>query len=411
MQTLTIHPPDQLKPAIIDLPSSKSISNRLLILNALSYSPWPVKNLSDSDDTRALYTALHSNATIFNVGAAGTTMRFLTAFLSRIVGEWTITGSERMKERPSGVLVDALREIGAKIDYLEKEGYPPLKIFGSSLQGKTLELPGNISSQYISALLMIAPRVSNGLTLKLIGDITSRPYLHLTLKLMEQYGVKSVWKDDTITVPEQPMTPVKVKAEADWSAASYWFQIVALSAKGTEVVLKGLERYSLQGDSKVAELFESLGVKHKFSQKGLVLTCTGETAKRFAYNFTDQPDLAQTFAVTCACLGIPFHLTGLHTLKIKETDRITALINESRKLGFVFTTNNVDDLCWNGTKEEAEERPLINTYHDHRMAMAFAPACLTQGALQIENPSVVRKSYPGFWDDMGKAGFVIENQD
>ncbi|WP_044114807.1 3-phosphoshikimate 1-carboxyvinyltransferase [Anaerophaga thermohalophila] len=408
MQTVTIHPPKQLNQAVISLPSSKSISNRLLILNALSYSPWPVKNLSDSDDTRALYTALHSNANIFNVGAAGTTMRFLTAFLSRVVGEWIITGSERMKERPIGVLVDALREIGAKIDYLEKEGYPPLKIFGSSLQGKTLELPGNISSQYISALLMIAPCVSNGLTLKLMGDITSRPYIHLTLKLMEQYGVKSEWKDNMITVPEQPMTPVKVKAEADWSAASYWFQIAALSGGSSSIVLKGLDRYSWQGDSKVAELFESLGVKHKFSQKGLVLTSTGETTKRFAYNFTDQPDLAQTFAVTCACLGIPFHLTGLHTLRIKETDRINALITEARKLGFVFTTNNVDDLSWDGTKEEAEEQPLINTHHDHRMAMAFAPACLTRGALQIENPSVVSKSYPGFWQDLAKAGFAVE---
>ena len=408
MTKFKVKAPGQLNNIQIDLPSSKSISNRLLILNALSFSPFPVKNLSDSDDTRALATALTSNASIFNVGAAGTTMRFLTAFLSRIVGEWIVTGSERMKERPIGVLVDALTQIGAKIEYTEKEGYPPLKIYGSSLQGKTLELPGNISSQYISALLMIAPTVTDGLTLKLKGDITSRPYIHLTLKLMEQYGIHSEWQDDTITVSEQPFTPMAAKAEGDWSAASYWFQIVALAKEEATITLSGLDRYSLQGDSKVAELFNQLGVKHKYSQKGLQLTKAGEKTNRFSYDFTDQPDLAQTFAVTCACLDIPFHLTGLHTLKIKETDRINALIAEARKLGFIFSSNNIDDLKWDGKKESASSPASISTYHDHRMAMAFAPAALTDGPLIIENPEVVTKSYPGYWDDLEKAGLNVE---
>ncbi|MFO8000669.1 MAG: 3-phosphoshikimate 1-carboxyvinyltransferase, partial [Marinilabilia sp.] len=246
METQKIIPPKCPTPATIHLPASKSISNRLLILNALSYSPYPVKNLSDSDDTRVLAKALHSNSNVFDVGAAGTSMRFLTAFLSHIVGEWTITGSERMKERPISVLVDALREIGAKIEYTEKEGYPPLRIFGSALQGKTLELPGDVSSQYISALLMIAPIVSDGLTLKLTGNITSRPYIQLTLKLMEQYGVKSTWRGDEIHVPEQPMKPREMKVEADWSAASYWFQMVALGGENTQMTLQGLDRYSLQ---------------------------------------------------------------------------------------------------------------------------------------------------------------------
>jgi 3-phosphoshikimate 1-carboxyvinyltransferase len=407
METIKIIPPKQLKQTIIELPASKSISNRLLILNALSYSSYPVKNLSDSDDTRALAAALTSSANIFNVGAAGTTMRFLTAFLSRIVGEWIITGSERMKERPIGVLVDALREIGAKIEYTEKEGYPPLRIFGSSLQGKTLELPGNISSQYISALLMIAPCVTDGLILKLTGNITSRPYIDLTLKLMSQYGAAAEWNGNTIRVAGQPLKPVEVKAEGDWSAASYWFQIVALDGSDGKVILKGLDRYSLQGDSAVAELFNQLGVKHKFSQKGLILSHSREKTSRFKYDFTDQPDLAQTFAVTCACLGIPFHLTGLHTLKIKETDRISALITEARKFGFVFTSNNVDDLKWDGTTIEATENPVISTYHDHRMAMAFAPVCLTQGSFSIANPDVVSKSYPRYWDDLKEAGFFI----
>lgn len=408
MTNIKITTPGQIANATIDLPSSKSISNRLLILNALSYSPYPVKNLSDSDDTRALAVALTSNANLFNVGAAGTTMRFLTAFLSRIVGQWIITGSERMKERPIGVLVDALKELGANIEYTEKEGYPPLKILGSSLQGKTLELPGDISSQYISALLMIAPTVTDGLTLKLKGDITSRPYISLTLKLMEQFGIKSEWTDDTIIVPEQELKPVESKAEGDWSAASYWFQIVALARGDASIKLKGLDRYSLQGDSEVADLFTQLGVKHKFSQKGLQLTKSGEVTRHFSYNFTNQPDLAQTFAVTCACLNIPFHLTGLHTLKIKETDRISALIAEAEKLGFVFSTNDIDDLKWDGTKTEITESPVISTYHDHRMAMAFAPAAITFESIVIENPEVVSKSYPGYWEDLKKAGFEME---
>jgi 3-phosphoshikimate 1-carboxyvinyltransferase len=408
MTNKKVSAPKQLKNIKIDLPSSKSISNRLLILNALSYNPYPVKNLSDSDDTRALAVALTSNANLFNVGAAGTTMRFLTAFLSRIVGEWIITGSERMKERPIGVLVDALKELGANIEYTEKEGYPPLKILGSSLQGKTLELPGNISSQYISALLMIAPTVTDGLTLKLKGDITSRPYINLTLKLMEQFGVQSEWTDNTIIVPEQELKPVESKAEGDWSAASYWFQIAALAKDDANVTLKGLDRYSLQGDSKVANLFTQLGVKHKFSQKGLQLSKSGELTKHFSYDFTDQPDLAQTFAVTCACLNIPFHLTGLHTLKIKETDRINALIAEARKLGFAFTTNDVNDLKWDGTKTEMTAPPVISTYHDHRMAMAFAPAAIACGTMTIENPEVVSKSYPNYWKDLREAGFEME---
>jgi 3-phosphoshikimate 1-carboxyvinyltransferase len=408
MAKLKVTAPKEIKNTEINLPSSKSISNRLLILNALSYSPFPVKNLSDSDDTKALATALTSNASLFNVGAAGTTMRFLTAFLSRIVGEWIITGSARMKERPISVLVDALQEIGAKIEYTEKEGYPPLKIFGSSLQGKTLELPGNISSQYISALLMIAPTVTDGLTLKLIGDITSRPYINLTLKLMEQFGIQYTWTNNTIVVPEQQFKAVETKAEGDWSAASYWLQIVALSKNNNTVTLGGLDRYSLQGDAEVANLFDQLGVKHKFSQKGLQLTKSGTPTRHFSYDFTDQPDLAQTFAVTCACLNVPFHLKGLHTLKIKETDRINALINEARKLGFIFTTNDVDDLKWEGQREEVSGPATISTYHDHRMAMAFAPAALTNDQIFIEDPEVVTKSYPDYWDDLVKAGFGVE---
>ncbi len=400
-------PPESIKNATIDLPASKSISNRLLILNALSYSPWPVKNLSDSDDTQSLAKVLESDTNVFDVGAAGTTMRFLTAFLSRIVGEWTLTGSDRMKQRPIHVLVDALRQLGAKIEYMEKEGFPPLKIFGSSLEGKPIELPGDISSQYISALLMIAPSIAGGLTLKLKGEITSRPYIHLTLKLMELYGIQSQWEGAEIRVDEQPLKPQQVRAEGDWSAASYWFQIVALAKPGSELVLRGLDKTSLQGDARVATMFNELGVTHRFSKKGVVLTNTGQKTSSFKYNFSDQPDLAQTFAVTCACLGIPFHLTGLHTLTIKETNRIEALILEAAKLGFAFASNGTDDLRWEGQKKKISQIPVIETYHDHRMAMAFAPAALSLGPIVINDPAVVSKSYPGFWDDLKKTGWGI----
>jgi 3-phosphoshikimate 1-carboxyvinyltransferase len=230
----------------INLPASKSISNRVLIINALCYNPYPVKNLSDSDDTQVLQQALFSNQNKFDIGHAGTAMRFLTAFLSKIVGEWEVTGSERMKQRPIGILVDALIQLGANIEYMEKEGFPPLKIFGSHLKGKTLELDGSISSQYISALLMIAPTIENGLILKLKGDITSRSYIELTLKLMASFGIQYKWKGNTITVPEQNYLPGEFTVEADWSGASYWYQIMALAENG-EVLLENLQTQQFAG--------------------------------------------------------------------------------------------------------------------------------------------------------------------
>ncbi|WP_289053064.1 3-phosphoshikimate 1-carboxyvinyltransferase [Carboxylicivirga marina] len=390
----------------IQLPSSKSISNRLLLLNALSYSPYEIKNLSDSDDTKAMLGVLNSNSTTFDVGAAGTSMRFLTAFLSKIVGEWVLTGSSRMKERPIKTLVDALNQLGAKIGYIEKEGYPPLRIFGSNLEGGELELPGNVSSQYISALLMIAPTIENGLKLTLTGDIISRPYLEMTLALMKDFGVESHWKDNVITVPEGHYQPKVATAESDWSAASYWYEIAALNPE-LSINLKGLKKISLQGDSNIKAMFEVLGVKTKFSQKGTFLSNIGTKAKKFTYNFINEPDLAQTLAVTCCLMDKPFHFTGLQTLKIKETDRITALINELKKMGYKLSTNDVDDLSWNGEKEtiSSEEPIVIDTYKDHRMAMAFAPAVIKFPNLLIDNPMVITKSYPNYWQDIAQAGY------
>jgi 3-phosphoshikimate 1-carboxyvinyltransferase len=389
------------------LPTSKSISNRALILNALAYSSKPINNLSDSDDTQLLIKALQSDSSKFDVGAAGTTMRFLTAFLSKIVGEWTITGSERMKQRPIKLLVEALNKLGAKIEYIEKEGYPPLRIFGSALEGGDLELAGDVSSQYISALLMIAPSMKNGLRLTLTGEIISRPYILLTLKMMETFGVKSYWKDNVITVPEGNYQPTDFTVEADWSAVSYWYETAALN-KGCRLTLKGVKRYSEQGDSKVAELFTQLGVGSKFTKNGWVLSNTEKIVNQFNYNFIEQPDLAQTFAVTCCCLGVPFKFTGLQTLKIKETDRINALIDELKKLGFVLKSNNVDNLVWDGTTCEKDDIPCIATYKDHRMAMAFAPAVSSVGNIEVDDPAVVSKSYPKFWDHLKEFGYVIE---
>ena len=396
--------PTHIEPYKVALPTSKSISNRALILNALAYSAQPIKNLSDSDDTQLMLKALQSNSNTFDVGAAGTTMRFLTAFLSKIVGEWTITGSARMKERPIKILVEALNQLGAKIEYIEKEGYPPLRIFGSAMEGGSLELPGNVSSQYISALLMIGPSMKNGLQLTLTGDIISRPYIHLTLQMMESYGIQSQWKENVISVPSGTYQSTSFTVEADWSAASYWFEIAALN-KGCELQLQGVKRYSEQGDAKVATLFEQLGVSHRFSQKGLFLKNTGNTVKHFHYNFIEQPDLAQTFAVTCCCLGIPFNFTGLQTLKIKETDRINALITELKKMGFILSSNQIDNLIWDGSTCDKNETPCIATYKDHRMAMAFAPAAASIGCIQIEDPAVVSKSYPKYWEHIKAFGY------
>lgn len=404
-----IKSPASLK-ASIQLPASKSICNRALILNALSYSPYDIRNLSDCDDTEVMVNALHSNDRDFDIKAAGTAMRFLTAFLAKVVGEWTITGTERMKNRPIKILVDALNALGGKIEYMEKEGYPPLRIFGSAMQGGEISLPGGVSSQYISALLMIAPLMENGLTLHLEGTVISKPYIHLTLQLMKQFGVNAEWKDQTIKVVPQEYAPVRFTVESDWSAASYWYEMMALSGNA-EIELLGLFKNSLQGDAAGAKLFAELGVGTTFTERGVILKHTGNVAKKLNYNFVNEPDLAQTFVVTCVLLNIPFRFTGLQSLKIKETDRIEALKKELRKLGYLLTDVNGSILEWNGERCEPEAHPVIDTYEDHRMAMAFAPAGLVRpGGIEIADPGVVSKSYPHYWENLKEAGFEVEEQ-
>ena len=382
----------------INLPASKSISNRALILNALAYSPYDIQNLSDCDDTQVTMKALDSNDRTFDIGAAGTAMRFLTAFLSKTVGEWVITGSERMKQRPVKLLVDALNSLGARIEYMEKEGFPPLKIVGRALMGGEIRMNGGVSSQYISALMMIAPFMQNGLKIILEGNVISVPYIRMTMSMMKEYCVKVNFENNVIEIEPQTYQPIKYKVESDWSAASYWYEILSIAGKG-QIFLSGLNQNSYQGDSKVAELFMQLGVKTNYQPEGVLLTTTKNNVLKFEYNFVNQPDLAQTFAVTCCLKNIPFHFNGVESLKIKETNRIVALTNELHKLGYVLNEPVEGQLAWNGERCEPAKEISIATYEDHRMAMAFAPTAMVT-PITIEHPEVVSKSYPNFWEDI-----------
>ena len=392
----------------IQLPSSKSISNRALIINALGNGTHHPENLSDCDDTQVMIRALNDDKETIDIMAAGTAMRFLTAYLSVTPGTRIITGTERMQQRPIQVLVNALREWGADIEYVANDGFPPLRITGRELRKDTISLPGNVSSQYISALLMIAPVLTNGLTIRLTGDIISRPYINLTLQLMNDFGVRAEWTDDhRLKVEPQAYHSTPFYVESDWSAASYWFQIVALS-KEAEVTLPGLFKDSYQGDSQVAGIFRSLGVETIYKDKTVILKKNGKSVERLDYDFINQPDLAQTFVVTCALLNIPFRFSGLQSLKIKETDRMAALITEMRKLGYILHETDGSVLSWEGERCTTEEHPAIDTYEDHRMAMAFAPTCLALPEILINNPQVVSKSYPRYWEDLRQAGFIIK---
>lgn len=391
----------------IKLAASKSISNRALILKALSNSPYPIENLSDCDDTRVMVETFASKGKLFDIGAAGTSMRFLTAYLSKLPGEWEITGTERMQKRPINILVEALNAIGAHIEYLKVKGFPPLKIKGKALLGGEIYLSGGVSSQFISALLMIAPTMEKGLIIHLEGDVISVPYIKLTLKIMAEFGVKSDWEGNTIRIYPTEYKPIKYTVESDWSAASYWYEMAAL-ANNANIELKGLFKDSGQGDSKVAELFLDLGVNTEYIDGGVVLTKTDRIAKKMFHNFINEPDLAQTFVVTCCLKNIPFLFTGLQSLKIKETDRIEALKIEMRKLGYVITDSQDSILEWDGERCEPEADPVIATYEDHRMAMAFAPAAIILEHLKIDEPKVVTKSYPNYWNDLRKVGFEIE---
>lgn len=408
----TIRAPGKLSAEVV-LPASKSISNRALIMHALSGGEDIPHNLSDCDDTEVMVKALRDLPEVIDIKAAGTAMRFMTAYLSTLNGSHVITGTERMRHRPIGILVDALRYIGAEIEYMGEEGYPPLKVRGRRLQGGRLEIPGNVSSQYISALLMIGPCLKGGLELKLEGGVISRPYIDLTLWMMGEFGAEAEWEDmDTIKVKPKPYVPREYTIESDWSASSYWYEIMALSGRrDDEVRLCGLNDGSKQGDSIARYIFSLLGVKTFFEGGVVKLRNIGRSVKRLEYDFLNAPDLAQTFVVCCVAKGVHFHFTGLQTLKIKETDRIEALKTELRRLGYIIKDINGKELLWEGErcKPELEDTALIgiNTYEDHRMALAFAPLAMTMPEIRINNPQVVTKSYPHFWDELKRAGFYI----
>jgi 3-phosphoshikimate 1-carboxyvinyltransferase len=407
----------------VALTGSKSECNRALIIEALSNGKVQVQNVSDAADAVLLAGILREDALIsgtgdlksqisnlksINIGPAGTAMRFLTAYLTLGEEEVILTGSERMKQRPIGILVDALRKLGAVIDYEENEGFPPLKIKGG-LQQQTnqITIKGDISSQYITALLLIAARLPMGLELHIEGELTSRPYVEMTLAMLEQSGIKHTWNDNVIAIAPQEFKTTSIYIEPDWSAASYWYAIAAL-ADEAELFLPGLIQYSLQGDSVITELMANFGITSQFKDSGVYLQKEVKPIQRKIFDLKECPDLAQTIIVVCAALGHDATFTGLETLKIKETDRIAALQNELGKMGVkLIEKGQVYKLdC---SEKFIPEKMFIKTYEDHRMAMAFAPLALIIPQLEVEEAKVVEKSYPAFWSDLEGVGFEVKN--
>ncbi len=387
----------------LHISGSKSISNRFLIMEALGDKNVEVDNLSNSDDSEVMQHILaNRDQYSWDVGHAGTAMRFLTAFAAIQKRDIKLCGSERMHQRPIGPLVEALRNLGAQITYLEEEGYPPLLINGQGIKGGVLKIDGQMSSQFISALAMIAPCISEGLHIEIQNELVSRPYLAMTLDMMSEFKVQSVWKDNVIVIPEQSYAIHDYKVESDWSSASYWFSFIALGIL-PEIELSDYFKSSSQGDSELVNIFEQLGVESHMENGGLVLTNSGECCEFFSYNFHEQPDVAQTVAVCCFILGIPAELTGLETLPIKETNRLMALQVELEKLGAEVNIKNQDTLVLTKRNRDIPNEPIqIATYKDHRMAMSFAPVAFIYPNIEILDRAVVTKSYPNFWQDLAK---------
>lgn len=391
----------------VQLTSSKSESNRSLLINALSGNKLTLRNLSAARDTETMTRLLNEQPETWDVLDAGTTMRFCTAYLAIHGKENIITGTERMLERPIGILAEALMKLGAKVEYLGKEGYPPLKITGIEEQlTNELELPGNVSSQFISALLMIAPCLPDGLNLRLTTEVFSRPYIEMTLRLMDHFGAKSKWKDDTICIESQDYKANTYTIESDWSGASYWYSMAAMN-RGAQVKLLGLREKSLQGDQEISRIMTSMGVNTIYDDQGANLVKINTVKKTIELDFKKCPDLAQTVMVAAAVKGIPLKMTGLESLRIKETDRIDAMQRELAKLGAELTEN---DHTWELKPGELPKGALIETYDDHRMAMAFAPLSMAMDVM-IEDPSVVKKSYPAFWDDLESMNITVNRKE
>ena len=424
MNTITIKKTDSDLKGSILLPASKSISNRLLIIKELSSTDFSIENLSDSDDTVLLVELFRkirerqgaTSMTELNTANAGTVMRFLTAYLSMVPGKWILTGSERMKQRPIGILVDGLKSMGARIDYLSRLGYPPVMIHGTPLKGREIIVDPGISSQFVSALMLIGPKVPGGLTMHLSGTAVSFPYVNMTIGLLEKFGVHVIHERSRIIIPETDYVPSDYHVEADWSAAAFWYEAAALSDHA-DLMLEGLQNDSLQGDSIITEIFRALNIATEFTGHGVHLTKPSDPVKNniLKFNFSDHPDIAPPLMTACALLGLHGSFSGLKSLQIKETDRLTALKNEYEKVGIkaeTYTTGNlIPAMEIPSSQLNFHPGLLINTYGDHRMAMTFAPMALRSGTVMIENPGVVTKSYPGFWNDLASLGFEISIQD
>ena len=392
--------------AQLTITGSKSETNRLLLLQAL-YPQLTIENQSNSDDSIAMHKALNSQEKTKDIHHAGTAMRFLTAFFAtKENSDIILTGSQRMQERPIALLVDALNALGGKITYVKEKGFPPLSIVGQQLEGGEVTLPANISSQYISAILLIAPKLEKGVRLHLEGEITSLPYIKMTLALLERLGIKTSFEGKTIEIPYQDTIEKQTQVvESDWSSASYWFSTLCLAEEG-EIHLSNYREDSLQGDAVLRKIYRQLGVESHFEGNTLILKkITGfELPVKIELDLVEAPDIAQTIAVSCYGLGVACHLTGLHTLKIKETDRLLALEKELSKLGAVITVDDKSLLL--AATQNFQSNQSIDTYHDHRMAMAFAPLGL-KIPLFINDAGVVSKSYPSFWEDIKSTGFQV----
>lgn len=400
------------------------------MIQALSKQRFRTTNLADSQDTQILAEILknethgeHHQAlqklgveVTYYTGPGGTTIRFLTAFFAMREGVRILSGSERMNERPIRPLVDALNALGARITYLGKEGCPPLRIEGKKLKGGDLDVSSDVSSQFITSLLLIAPALEDGLRLHLKGPTVSRSYIKMTLKVLEHFGIKTSWEGNTISIPHQEFQGWDYHIESDWSSASYWYEMAAL-ADEADIRIRGLRRKSIQGDSVVADLFQFFGVNTEFTEDGIRIKKSGYMSEAVGFDFSDYPDIAQTAGVTAAALNIPLQMNGLETLRVKETDRIEALSAELKKIGANTSANgpaNLEikrsDKKWEANDDLPFKTPSFETYHDHRMAMAFAPLALILPEIRIQDPKVVSKSYPDFWNDLKGMGFEIKEE-
>jgi 3-phosphoshikimate 1-carboxyvinyltransferase len=421
MKVLSVNKADRNITGHIILPFSKSISNRALIIHAIAGFNQAIEGLSDADDTRKLKklllkikSATHGESPVsLDCRDAGTVFRFLTAVLAGTDGHWLLTGTSRMKERPIGSLVDALRQLGVRIDYAGDEGFPPLIINGKRLAGRKVEIEADISSQFVSAMLMIAPALKGGLELILRKPVSSLPYIMMTLKMMDLFGVKTIFKGDRIVVPGQPYKYTKISIEPDWSSAAFWYELAAFSVDAG-ILLQGLKKNSLQGDAILHEIYNSFGVKTQFTESGAYLTKHNKRVSCFNFDFSNHPDLALPVIITCIGLNIPFNICGLENLRIKESDRLHALRIELGKIGIETflsgefhlhyeTSGNIEYTL----QKVANKAIQVSTWNDHRIAMAFAPLSMIFGTIGIENPAVVSKSYPDFWNELTKTGFNL----